>query len=158
MSKRTKKYNPNKSADAYARLLIKDLVLVCLQRPEEAKAVSGYSLRTGGRRTITKAIQERIQNGDFLFTICNVVWSEEANGKLRTVSELVQSPYPCNHMEILDNLETRHQLMVSNEKAKGNVVYNAGWAAVTNQPANLSQEKSDWCEQRLVALLNKVKE
>lgn len=145
-----KKHNPLKFYQAQADLAMRDKCLLMRLDVSEGK-VNVFNYRTKTQIGLSPIKMKIAQNSVFNWTLVLVVYAYESNGKERVSAQLVQSPYPAIHTELITSLNDVHQNMIANEAEKGNTVYQAGWVAY---PQNLGVLDSKASEQWIQLALN----
>ena len=152
--KRIKKYNPRKSNDITVNQLVTNLALMVSLDKADGK-VNGFDMKNNRVMvSIPKLLADVIGYHHFVWTIVLVVHSLESNGKERTVTELVQSPFPACHTELITSLNSQHQSMIANEKARGNDPYNAAWVAYPQKLGKLSEADAEIWTDKAVHMID----
>ena len=123
MSKR-KKHNPTKRLITQTLIAVKDLALT--MRLSKDDKVDVVSCKTKKRLdVITPSLAKALGDTAFKWGVLLVVWAQESNGKVKTVTEYIQTA-PYRHEDLTDFLRESHQALI--DKCKGLAV-DAGWVA-----------------------------
>lgn len=123
MSKR-KKHNPTKRLITQTLIAVKDLALT--MRLSKDDKVDVVSCKTKKRLdVITPSLAKALGDTAFKCGVLLVVWAQESNGKIKTVTEYIQTA-PYRHEDLTDFLRESHQALI--DKCKGLAV-DAGWVA-----------------------------
>lgn len=127
MSKR-KKHNPIKRYETQAAAAVSGVALAMVLSVDN-KHVNGYKLSTGDKIAITPSVARAVSDCRFKWAILLVVWSEESNGKMRTVTQYERMAAMYQHTALIDHLNAEHQAMIASERERGNEPIDAGWVA-----------------------------
>lgn len=156
MKKRIKKYNPNKVNQTIANYTVKNLILL-MDLAKTKGSVVCFSKTKSKHISVNPSLVKIISNTCFEWTLVLVVYSTESNGKERITTKFVAAPYPCLHTEITNSLNSEHQAIIAEERARNNEVYNAAWAAVPYPMGKLSPEQEEAHIASMIDLLQQLR-
>ena len=119
-----KKHCATKRLITQTLIAVKDLALT--MRLSKDDKVDIVSCKTKARlKVISPSLAKAMGDTAFKWGVLLVVWAKESNGKIKTVTEYVQTA-AYRHSDLTDFLRNSHQAMIDGCKAE---VFDAGWIA-----------------------------
>lgn len=130
MSKSKRKaHNPLKRYQIQAEGALRGTALAMALSVDDAH-IHSFSLKTAKRFSLSDTAINALNACAFKWSFLLYVWSVESNGKRRIKVEFTKMASRYNHLALVEFLREAHLALVESEKAKGNIVREAGWVAV----------------------------
>lgn len=128
-----KRHNPTKRLLTQSRIAVSDLMLT-MRLSVADKGVDVRKYKTNTPVAIGQSVATALGSCAFKWGVLLVVYAQESNGKLKTVTQWTRLAATYRHDELTDWLRAEHQAMIDNAK-RFNQVIDAGWLALPVPPA-----------------------
>ena len=132
MTKR-KAHNATKRLITQSRIAVADLMLT-MRLSAVDKGVDVRKYKNNTPVAIGQSVATALGSCAFKWDVLLVVYAQESNGKLKTVTQWTRLAANYRHDELTDWLRAEHQAMIDNAK-RFNEVIDAGWLAIPVPPA-----------------------